>query len=490
MSKQDILDNHYGLYIGGEWTDGSEGEQITTINPSTGEKLATFINGTEEDIDSAVKAAEKAFETWGKTSRKERAELLLQIADKIDENKEFLATIDTLDKGKPYQQAMDDVNLSVDQYRYFASAITVQEDGVKEYGSGSMTLILKEPKGVVGQIIPWNFPFMMSSWKLAPALAAGNTVVIKPAEQTPLSLLEFVKIVKDILPKGVLNIVTGYGEQTGEAMQNHEGIKKLAFTGSTPVGRQIGISAAKRLIPSTLELGGKSANIIFNDADFDEALQGATDGILMNQGESCDAGSRILVQDDIYDEFVPKLIERFENIKVGDPFDEDTEIGAQVSEEQMNKILDYFDTAQKENTKILTGGERITEGNMANGYFLKPTLIESDNQATTAREEIFGPVANIIRFKDAKEAIEIANDTEFGLAGGVFTKDIDKGIQVSKNIETGMIWVNTYHQILPGSPFGGYKNSGLGRELHTMTLDEYTETKSIVIKMNDNIDEL
>lgn len=373
----------------------------------------------------------------------------------------------------------------MDHFRYFGSVIRSEEGTVKLLDGRHLSLIIKEPIGVVAQIIPWNFPFLMAAWKLAPALAAGDTIVLKPSSKTSLSVLELVKLIADELPQGVLNVITGKGSESGDYLQHHEGIDKVAFTGSTEVGREIGIAAAKNLIPSTLELGGKSANIIFEDADMDKALDGAMLGITFNQGQVCSAGSRLFLQESIYDEFLERLIKIFENLKIGDPLDESTEMGTQIDEAQIETIMKYVQSAKDEGLTIVTGGERVEK---LKGAFMQPTIIEAeDNKATVCREEIFGPVLVVQKFKDVDEVIKLANDTNFGLTGGVFTKDINRALKVARSVRTGRMWVNTYNQLPAGAPFGGFKDSGIGRENHKMMLDAYTKTKNIFIDLDDEL---
>lgn len=478
----DVFEEHYKLLINGEWTNGTEGNTMTSYNPSNGEALATFIDATDDDVDAAVEAAKAAFMTWGKTTAQERAALLWKIADKLEEKIDTFAMMESLDNGKPYREtSAADIPLAVDHFRYFSGAIRAEEGTANAMDENTLSIIIREPIGVVGQIIPWNFPFLMAAWKIAPALAAGDTVVIHPSSSTSLSLIEFGKILTDVLPAGVVNIITGKGSKSGEYMQHHKGFNKLAFTGSTEIGRKIGISAAENLIPATLELGGKSANIFFEDMNEDRALEGAQMGILFNQGEVCSAGSRIFVQESVYDRFVPALIKEFEKVSVGLPWEEDVQMGALTSQSQVDKVLEYIEIGKKEGAKLLTGGSRITEGDLGSGYFVQPTLLEATNNMRVAQEEIFGPVAAVIKFKDESDLIEMANDSIYGLGGGIWTQDINKAIRVSRNIETGRMWVNCYNDFPAGSPFGGYKQSGIGRETHKMILDAYSQTKNIHI---------
>lgn len=481
------IQEKYQLYIGGEWKDSSDGTTIKTYNPANGELLSEIADATEKDVDDAVKAARKAFETWGKTTPAERATILNKIADIIDNNAEYLATIETMDNGKPIRETTGaDIPLAADHFRYFAGVIRADEGVASNIDENTLNLILREPIGVVGQIVPWNFPFLMAAWKLAPVLAAGDTSVFKPSSTTSLSVLEFMKLIQDIVPKGVINIITGRGSKSGEYLQHNEGIDKLAFTGSTEVGREIGLSAAKRIIPATLELGGKSANIFFSDADMNMALEGIQLGILFNQGQVCSAGSRIFVQEDFYDEFIEKAVNAFEKVKVGNPLDSTTQMGAQVSEAQLNKILKYIEIGKNEGAKVITGGERFVEGDARNGYFMKPTLlVDVNNNMRVAREEIFGPVGVVIKFKTEDEVIAMANDSNYGLGGGVFTRDINRAIRVAKSIRTGRVWVNTYNSFPAGATFGGYKESGIGRETHKSILDAYTQKKNIIVNLSE-----
>ena len=481
------LQDKYKLYINGEWRDASDGATIKTYNPSNGDLLAEIADATNSDVDEAIASAREAFKTWGKTTPAERAAVLNKIADIIDENAEFLATVETMDNGKPIRETTGaDIPLAADHFRYFAGVIRAEEGTSTMIDENTLNLILREPIGVVGQIVPWNFPFLMAAWKLAPVLAAGDVSVFKPSSTTSLSVLELMKLIGDVVPKGVINIITGKGSKSGEYLQHHKGLDKLAFTGSTEVGREVGISAAKNLIPSTLELGGKSANVFFSDADMNIALEGIQLGILFNQGQVCSAGSRIFVQEDFYDEFIGKAVAAFEKVKVGNPLDPSTQMGAQVSEQQLKKILSYIEIGKKEGAKVATGGERLVEGDASKGYFMKPTLlVDVTNNMRVAREEIFGPVGVVIKFKTIDEVIAMANDSDFGLAGGVFTKDINKAIRVARGIRTGRVWVNTYNTFPAGASFGGYKDSGIGRETHKVILDHYSQMKNIIINLSD-----
>lgn len=480
------LQERYGLYINGQWRDASNGDTYTASSPADGSLLAVCAQATREDVDDAVKAAWEAFKTWKKTTPAERAAILNKIADIIDANKERLAMVESMDNGKPIRETMNvDIPLSAQHFRYFAGCILAEEGTASVLNEQFLSLVLREPLGVVGQIIPWNFPFLMAAWKLAPVLAAGDCTVLKPSKEASLSILEFVRLIEGILPAGVLNVITGAGSKSGQYILEHPGFSKLAFTGSTEVGRDVGLAAANRIIPSTLELGGKSANIYFDDCDFEQAIDGAQLGILFNQGQVCCAGSRIFVQDTIYDKFVPALVQAFENVKVGLPWNDDTQMGAQINEAQVKKILGYVELAKEEGATIACGGVRADEGELAKGCFLKPTLITNvTNDMRVAQEEIFGPVAVVIKFHDEDEVVAMANDSEYGLGGAVWTKDINRAIRVARNIETGRMWVNTYNQIPEHAPFGGYKTSGIGRETHKMILDHYTQVKNIMINLS------
>lgn len=480
------LQERYGLYINGQWREASNGDTYTATSPADGSVLAVCAQATREDVDDAVTAAWEAFKTWKKTTPAQRAAILNKIADIIDANKEHLAMVESMDNGKPIRETMNvDIPLSAQHFRYFAGCILAEEGSASVLNEQFLSLVLREPLGVVGQIIPWNFPFLMAAWKLAPVLAAGDCTVLKPSKEASLSILEFVRLIEGVLPAGVLNVITGAGSKSGQYILEHPGFSKLAFTGSTEVGRDVGLAAANRIIPSTLELGGKSANIYFDDCDFDQAIDGAQLGILFNQGQVCCAGSRIFVQDTIYDKFVPALVKAFENVKVGLPWNEDTQMGAQINEAQVKKILSYVDIAKEEGATIACGGVRADEGELAKGCFLKPTLItDVTNDMRVAQEEIFGPVAVVIKFHDEDEVVAMANDSEYGLGGAVWTKDINRAIRVARNIETGRMWVNTYNQIPEHAPFGGYKTSGIGRETHKMILDHYTQVKNIMINLS------
>lgn len=477
----------YKLYIGGEWVDASDKGTLDSFCPANGEKLSTIADATREDVDRAVDVAWEAFETWGKTDKAQRAIILNKVADIIEENAEKLALLESLDNGKPIRETRAiDIAYSVDHFRYFAGVLLADTGEADILPGNMMSLVLHEPIGVVGQIVPWNFPFLMAAWKLAPVLAAGDCTVFKPSSSTSLSVLEFAKLTQDVIPAGVFNVVTGRGSKSGQYLLENKRIAKLAFTGSTEVGRDVARAAADKLIPATLELGGKSANIIFPDAQWDMVIDGVQLGILFNQGQVCCAGSRIFVHEDIYDKFVEDAVDAFNKVKVGMPWEDDTQMGSQIDERQMNKILSYIEIAKEEGGKVLCGGERYTEGDCAKGAFLKPTLIEiPNNSCRCAQEEIFGPVAVVIKFKDEQEVIDMANNSVYGLGGAVWTRDINRAFRVAQGIHTGRMWVNTYNQIPSGSPFGGYKQSGIGRETHKVMLEHYCQTKNIMINLNE-----
>lgn len=481
------LKEKYGLYINGQWKEASDKGTFETTNPATGKHLAYCAQATKEDVDEAVRAAWAAYPGWKAVEPSKRADILLKIADRIDENKELLATVESMDNGKPIRETMAiDVPYSSDHFRYFAGAIRTEEGSASVLDGNFLSLILREPIGVVGQIVPWNFPFLMGAWKLAPALAAGNCIVFKSSSSTPLSMLVFMELIEDLLPAGVLNLITGSGSRSGQYMLDHPGFRKLAFTGSTEIGLDVAKAAADKLIPSTLELGGKSANIYFEDCPWDMALDGLQLGILFNQGQVCCAGSRVFVQESIYDKFVEQAVEAFKKIKIGDPLDMNTQMGSQINEKQVEKILSYINIAKEEGAVIACGGDRYTEGSCKDGCFMQPTLITNvTNDMRVAQEEIFGPVAVVIKFRTEEEVIAMANDSQYGLGGAVWTKDINRAIRVSRGIETGRMWVNTYNQIPAGAPFGGYKKSGIGRETHKVILDHYTQQKNIMINLNE-----
>lgn len=487
-----LIDKRYGLYINGQWQTANDARFITAENPSTGEPLAEFVDATHDDVDQAVEAARLAFKSWKKVDVVSRSKLLLQIADLIDAHTDKLAMIETLDNGKPLRETSTiDVPLAADHFRYFAGVIRAEEGSVKDFDEDTLSLVLREPIGVVGQIVPWNFPILMAAWKIAPAIAAGNTLVIHPSSSTSLSLLELFKLLDQVLPAGVVNLITGRGSDSGDYMLKHDGFAKLAFTGSTEIGYEVAEQAAKRLIPATLELGGKSANIFFDDMPFERAIEGAQLGILFNQGQVCCAGSRIFIQEGIYDKFIAALKTAFEKVKVGLPWEMDTQMGAQVNLRQLEKIKEYVAIGEAEGATLITGGVSLEVNGNRNGAFLAPTLLANvTNDMRVAQEEIFGPVATVIKFKTIDEVIALANDSDYGLGGGVWSTNINTALKVARGIETGRVWINTYNQIPAGAPFGGVKKSGIGRETHKMMLDAYSQSKNIYISTKEATDGL
>jgi len=468
MMPNKPMDREYKLFIDGKWVDGREGKTFDSYCPANGELLSTCAVAEKEDVDLAVKAAWKAFESWKETNAETRSNMLLEIADMLEKDKERFAMIETMDNGKPIRETMSvDLPLAVDHFRYFAGVIRAEEGEVAMIDKDTMSIILREPIGVVGQIIPWNFPLLMAAWKLAPAIAAGDTVVIKPSSFTSLSMLELAKILEKVLPPGVMNVITGPGSTTGNYLLQHPELRKLAFTGSTDVGYVVADYAAKKLIPSTLELGGKSANIFFPDCPWEKAVEGAAIGILLNQGQVCCAGSRAFVHEGIYNKFIDDLKEAFDRVKVGMPWEKDTIMGPLVSDAQLNKVLGYIEVGKKEGAKLVYGGYRLTDKGLEKGFFVKPTIfMDVNNKMRIAQEEIFGPVLSVIKFKEESEVIRMANDTEYGLAGAVWTKDINRALRVARAVEAGRVWVNNYNNLPAHAPFGGYKKSGIGRETH------------------------
>ena len=485
--------SRYGNYIGGEFVPPVKGEYFTNVSPVNGQPIAEFPRSTAEDIDKALDAAHAAADAWGRTSVQDRSNVLLKIADRIEQNLEVLAITETWDNGKPIRETLNaDIPLAVDHFRYFAGCIRAQEGGAAEINEGTVAYHIHEPLGVVGQIIPWNFPLLMAAWKLAPALAAGNCVVLKPAEQTPLGISVLVELIGDLLPKGVLNIVQGYGREAGEALATSKRIAKIAFTGSTPVGSHIMKCAAENIIPSTVELGGKSPNVYFEDimqaepAFIDKAAEGMVLAFF-NQGEVCTCPSRALVQESIYPQFMEVVMKKVLQIKRGDPLDTDTMVGAQASQQQFEKILSYLEIAEKEGAELLTGGKvEKLEGALATGYYIQPTLLKGNNRMRVFQEEIFGPVVSVTTFKDEAEALAIANDTEFGLGAGVWTRDINRAYRMGRGIKAGRVWTNCYHLYPAHAAFGGYKKSGVGRETHKMMLDHYQQTKNLLVSYDIN----
>ncbi|MDR4504025.1 MAG: aldehyde dehydrogenase family protein [Candidatus Scalindua sp.] len=472
------------LLIGGKWVDSVSGKLFRTINPATEEEITTVAEGDKEDIDLAVAAARKAFENgpWRKIDARDRGLMLLKIMELVEKNRDELAWLDTLDNGKPISETTNvDLPLAIDCLLYYAGwADKIHGETIPVRGE-FFNYTIREPVGVVGQIIPWNFPLLMAVWKIAPAIACGNTIVLKPAEQTPLSALKLGEICQEAgLPDGVLNIVPGYGPTAGAALAEHMDVDKVAFTGEHTTGRLVMKAAAGNLKRISLELGGKSPNIVFADSDIDSAVNGAMTGIFFNQGEVCCAGSRLFLEKKIHDEFLEKLTDRANRLCVGDPEDPDTQMGAQVSKEQFEKILHYIESGKKEGAKVVAGGERCGK----TGYFVKPTIFdEVDNTMKIAKEEIFGPVVSAITFDDMDEVVQQGNASPYGLAAAVWTRDISKAHRLARELKAGTIWVNTYNMFDAASPFGGYKQSGFGRELGMHSLELYTQVKSVWINL-------
>ncbi|MCZ2257776.1 acetaldehyde dehydrogenase ExaC [Sporosarcina sp. G11-34] len=479
----------YDNFIGGKWVPPVQGQYFENIAPATGQSFTSAARSTSEDIELALDAAHKVKDSWGSTSVAERARILNKIADRMEEKLEMLAVTEAWEKGKPIREALAaDIPLAIDQFRYFASAIRSQEGGISEIDRTTIGYHYHEPLGVVGQIIPWNFPLLMASWKLAPALAAGNCVVLKPAEQTPVSILVLMELIQDIIPEGVVNVVNGFGLEAGKPLATSDRIAKIAFTGETSTGRLIMQYASQNLIPVTLELGGKSPNIFFSDvctdAD-DEFFDKAVEGFVMfalNQGEACTCPSRALIQESIYDKFMEKVLERTAKIKQGNPLDLETMIGAQASTEQLEKVLSYIEIGKAEGAECLIGGERNNlEGDLRDGYYVKPTIFKGTNDMRIFKEEIFGPVVGVTTFKTEEEALEIANDSMYGLAAGVWTRDLNRAYRMGRSIQAGRVWTNSYHSYPAHAAFGGYKSSGIGREGHQMMLSHYQQTKNILL---------
>ncbi|UTW13407.1 acetaldehyde dehydrogenase ExaC [Marinobacterium rhizophilum] len=483
----------YGNFIGGEWVAPVKGEYFKNVSPVNGQPFCEIPRSTAEDVELALDAAHAAKAAWGKTSVTERSNLLLKIADRLEANLETLAVAETWDNGKAVRETLAaDVPLMVDHFRYFAGCIRAQEGSIGEIDENTVAYHFHEPLGVVGQIIPWNFPLLMAAWKLAPALAAGNCVVLKPAEQTPVSILVLAELICDLLPAGVLNIVNGFGSEAGQALATSTRIAKIAFTGSTPVGAHILKCAADNIIPSTVELGGKSPNIYFEDVmqHEDSFLSKAVEGTVLaffNQGEVCTCPSRLLVQESIYDDFIALVIDRIKQIKRGNPLDTDTMVGAQASQQQYDKIMSYFDIGREEGAEVLIGGgaEKL-EGDFNTGYYIQPTILKGSNNMRVFQEEIFGPVISVTTFKDEAQALAIANDTEFGLGAGLWTRDMNRSYRMGRGIEAGRVWTNCYHQYPAHAAFGGYKKSGVGRENHKMMLDHYQQTKNMLVSYDVN----
>ncbi len=480
--------SRYDNYIGGKWVPPLGGEYFDNLSPINGKAFCSVPRSGAADIDLAIDAAHAARRKWARTSAADRANLLLAAADRMERNLRMLAVAETIDNGKPLRETMmADLPLAIDHFRYFAGCIRAQEGGISEIDEHTVAYHFHEPIGVVGQIIPWNFPLLMAAWKLAPALAAGCCVVIKPAEQTPASILVLMELIGELFPPGTLNVVNGFGKEAGEALATSKRIAKIAFTGSTPVGKRILHAAADNLIPSTVELGGKSPNVFFADVlDRDDAfLDKALEGLAMfalNQGEICTCPSRVLIQESIYERFIERAIARVERIKGGNPLDLDTMIGAQASRQQLDKILSYIDIGREEGALCLTGGGRAQpHAELDSGFYVQPTMLLGHNRMRVFQEEIFGPVASVMTFRDEQEAIEIANDTYYGLGAGVWTRDGARAYRMGREIEAGRVWTNCYHLYPAHAAFGGYKQSGIGRETHKMALSNYQQTKCLLV---------
>jgi aldehyde dehydrogenase len=483
----------YDHWIGGEWVAPVKGQYFENISPVNGKPFTEVGRGTAEDIEAALDAAWAAAPAWGKTPVAERALALHRIADRMEQNLEMLAVAETWDNGKPVRETINaDLALAVDHFRYFAGAIRAQEGTLSQLDDSTTSYHFHEPLGVVGQIIPWNFPILMAVWKLAPALAAGNAVVLKPAEQTPASILVFVELIADLLPPGVLNVVNGFGVEAGKPLASSPRIRKIAFTGETTTGRLIMQYASQNIIPVTLELGGKSPNIFFEDVAarqdsfYDKALEGFA-FFALNQGEVCTCPSRALIQDSIYDQLLGDGLERVKGMVQGNPLDLNTQVGAQASNDQLQKILSYIDIGKQEGAKVLVGGERNElAGDLADGFYVSPTVFEGRNSMRIFQEEIFGPVLSVTRFSDYAEAIGTANDTLYGLGAGVWARNGNLAYRAGRDIEAGRVWVNQYHNYPAHSAFGGYKSSGIGRENHLMMLDHYQQTKNLLVSYSED----
>ena len=488
IAAKGLIRESYDNFIGGKFVAPVEGRYFDNPSPVTGTTLCKVARSSAADIELALDAAHKAKDSWGKTSAAARALILNKIADRMEANLDTLALVETLDNGKPIRETTyADLPLCVDHWRYYAGAIRAQEGSLSQIDDDTVAYHFHEPLGVVGQIIPWNFPLLMAVWKLAPALAAGNCVVLKPAEQTPLAILVMAELIADLLPEGVLNIVNGFGLEAGKPLASSNRIAKIAFTGETTTGRLIMQYASENLIPVTLELGGKSPNIFFADvmdADdefFDKALEGFA-MFALNQGEVCTCPSRALVQESIYDRFMERAVDRVKKIKLGHPLDMSTMIGAQASSDQLEKILSYIDIGRQEGAEVLTGGKRAQhEGELANGYYMEPTIFAGNNKMRIFQEEIFGPVVSVTKFKDEAEALSIANDTLYGLGAGVWTRNGTRAYRFGREIQAGRVWTNCYHAYPAHAAFGGYKASGIGRETHLMMLEHYQHTKNMLV---------
>ncbi|MGB0188378.1 MAG: aldehyde dehydrogenase family protein [Aequoribacter sp.] len=485
--------SQYQNYIGGEWVAPVGGQYFDNVSPVNGAVFCQIPRSDQRDIDLALDAAHAAREAWGKTSVTERSNILLKMADRVEANLEMLAVAETWDNGKAVRETLAaDVPLVADHFRYFAGCIRADEGSTADIDANTVSYHFNEPLGVVGQIIPWNFPLLMAAWKLGPALAAGNCVVMKPAEQTPASILVLMELIGDLLPAGVVNIVNGYGEEAGQALATSKRIAKIAFTGSTPVGSHILKCAAENIIPSTVELGGKSPNIYFEDImqHEDDFISKCVEGLVLaffNQGEVCTCPSRALIQESIYDEFMEKVIARTLTIKRGNPLDTETQVGAQASQEQYDRIMSYLQIGRDEGVEFLTGGDAAQVGHgFESGFYIQPTLMRGTNDMRVFQEEIFGPVVGVTTFKTEEEALAIANDTEYGLGAGVWTRDTNRAFRMGRAIQAGRVWMNCYHAYPAHAAFGGYKKSGVGRETHKAAIGHYQQTKNLLISYDIN----
>jgi aldehyde dehydrogenase len=488
IANQIAIRPHYDNFIGGTWVPAVKGQKFENISPIDGHVVCTIARSTAEDVELALDAAHAAREAWGRTSPAERAQILLRIADRIEQKLDLLALVETIDNGKPIRETKAaDLPLAIDHFRYFAGCLRAQEGSISEIDYDTVAYHFHEPLGVVAQIIPWNFPILMAVWKLAPALAAGNCVVLKPAEQTPMSIMVLVDMIGDLLPPGVLNVINGFGVEAGKPLAQSKRIAKVAFTGETTTGRLIMQYASENIIPVTLELGGKSPNIFFADVAeedddfFDKALEGFA-MFALNQGEVCTCPSRALVQEKIYDRFMERAILRVKAMKQGNPLDPATQVGAQASNDQLEKILSYLDIGRQEGAKVLTGGGRADVGSeLSGGFYVQPTVLEGHNKMRIFQEEIFGPVLSVMKFKDDEEALAIANDTLYGLGAGIWTRNGTRAYRFGRAIQAGRVWTNCYHLYPAHAAFGGYKQSGIGRENHKMMLDHYQKTKNMLV---------
>ncbi|MDY7576886.1 aldehyde dehydrogenase family protein [Herbaspirillum sp. RTI4] len=487
-----VFKAQYNNFIGGAWVAPVKGQYFDVITPTSGKVFTKAARSTAEDVELALDAAHAAADAWGRTSPADRANVLLKIADRLEANLELLAYVETVDNGKPIRETLNaDIPLAIDHFRYFAGCVRAQEGALSDIDGDTVAYHFHEPLGVVGQIIPWNFPILMATWKLAPAIGAGNCVVLKPAESTPISILIMMELIADLLPPGLINIVNGYGREAGLPLATSKRIAKIAFTGSTTTGRVIAQAAANNLIPATLELGGKSPNVFFADImDKDDSfLDKAIEGLVLfafNQGEVCTSPTRALIQESIYDKFMERVLKRVAAIKQGNPLDTDTMMGAQASKEQLTKILSYLDLGKQEGAELLIGGAQAhLEGELAGGYYVQPTLFKGHNKMRIFQEEIFGPVLAVTTFKDEAEALAIANDTLYGLGAGVWSRNGNVAYRMGRAIKAGRVWTNCYHAYPAHAAFGGYKESGIGRETHKVMLDHYQQTKNLLVSYSE-----